>query len=186
MMPRKPECWRTFSHSWNTLKISVIRCLGTAGRNKRVKLRALIEMGEWERMGTEQRTGLKLSQLAKIPQKSFKKLAETISRQGDSSTEQKAGFRSLRRVKFISPASEKILSGSCPQMFPIFPVKSRICAKKSQNYFVQRLLAVVTIAVSRWKQAAGWISKGSGICFYWTNCAVPCMFHILFLRCFLK
>lgn len=186
-MPRKPECWRTFSHSWNTLKISVIRCLGTAGRNKRVKLRALIEMGEWGRMGTEQRTGLKLSELAKIPQKSFKKLAETISRQGDSSTEQKtwvseAWGESSSYLLLLKKYSVEVAHRCSPS----FLLNQGYVQKKSQNYFVQRLLAVVTIAVSRWKQAAGWISKGSGICFYWTNCAVPCMFHILFLRCFLK
>lgn len=50
-------------------------------------------------METEQRAGLKLSRLAKIPLKSFKKLAETISRRGDSSTKQKTGFQKPEEIQ---------------------------------------------------------------------------------------
>lgn len=45
------------------------------------------------KMGSEQRAGLKLSRLAKIPQKSFKRLAETISGKRTLPQNRKPGFQ---------------------------------------------------------------------------------------------
>lgn len=51
------------------------------------------------KMGTEQRAGLKLSQLAKIPEKSFKKLPETISSKGALPQNRKPGFQKPEEIQ---------------------------------------------------------------------------------------
>lgn len=74
----------------------------------------------------------------------FKKLAETISRRGD----RKAWFQKPERIQVILP--EKCPVEVAHRCSPSFLLnQGYVQKKKSQNSLVQRLLAVITITISR-------------------------------------